>query len=267
MFQTKMSTWRSSRLFRIVAAMDHTEIIEIVRRSEQGATRPFICIGENGARYFVKGINANRDGQINEWICANLAEYFELPVARYQIVDVPEELIFVHPSGIDLSDLGVGPAFASEAVPLDEINYSSIDLVEEEIQQDVVIFDWWIKNGDRCLSEVGGNPNLFWNPDEQELVVIDHNLAFDPDVSQDELARSHIFNREISASLSTDFFRRGEFEQRMAAALDHWDDILAMIPDEWNYKDSEMTIDTDYDYEGVRTTLDQYLQEGFWEWE
>lgn len=34
------------------------EIVEILRRSEQGMTKPFICRGDDGEIYFVKGQNA-----------------------------------------------------------------------------------------------------------------------------------------------------------------------------------------------------------------
>jgi hypothetical protein len=43
------------------------------------------------------------------------------------------------------------------------------------------MFDWRIKNGDRTQTDVGGNPNLFWDVDNDSLLVLDHNQAFDPD--------------------------------------------------------------------------------------
>ncbi|MEI8635068.1 hypothetical protein P4S72_29545 [Vibrio sp. PP-XX7] len=43
------------------------------------------------------------------------------------------------------------------------------------------LFDYWIKNGDRNLTQNGGNPNLFIRSDLQSFIVLDHNLAFDVD--------------------------------------------------------------------------------------
>lgn len=74
-----------------------------------------------------------------------------------------------------------------------ELTISTVREVPDGIQQDVLVFDWWIHNGDRLLTERGSNPNLFWNPASRELIVIDHNQAFDPDFdaasARRELAR------------------------------------------------------------------------------
>lgn len=247
--------------------MEYNEIVEVVRRSEQGFTKPYICVSENQAKYFVKGRSATRKGQINELICAKLADQFELPIANHQIVEVPEEIMSLSTKGLDLADLGVGPAFGSEAVLLSELTYASIEQVPVSTQQDVLIFDWWVRNGDRCLSERGGNPNLFWNPIDSELVVIDHNLAFENGLNKQEFAQSHVFKNEVTRSLSGDFFRKGEFEGRMTAALGIWDAILLSIPEEWLYIDTEMTIPTDYDFDGVKNLLNEHKQEAFWNWQ
>lgn len=34
------------------------QIVEVIRRSEQGITLPYICRGDNDKVYFVKGIGA-----------------------------------------------------------------------------------------------------------------------------------------------------------------------------------------------------------------
>jgi hypothetical protein len=165
---------------------------------------------------------------------------------------------------LDLTELGAGPAFGSESVTLNEVNYASIEFIEKEKQQDVLIFDWWIKNDDRCLTELGGNPNLFWDPTVQDIVVIDHNLAFAANLKKAEFSESHIFKGVSNSSLSVDFFRRAEFSDRMAKALDKWDDILNSMPSEWGYIDPEMTIPSQYNFEATRNTLDEYLQDEFW---
>ena len=45
-----------------------TRITEVTARSTQGITRPFICRGDDGWLYFVKGNGAGRSSLISEWI-------------------------------------------------------------------------------------------------------------------------------------------------------------------------------------------------------
>ncbi len=60
-----------------------------------------------------------------------------------------------------------------------EITFANRSIVSKTRRRDLVAFDWWIKNGDRQLTEIGGNPNLLWTPESDSMVVIDHNMAFD----------------------------------------------------------------------------------------
>lgn len=69
------------------------QVVEVLRRSEQGMTRPFICRGDDGEIYFVKGVGAGRRSQICEWVAGKLASAFGLPIAPFRLLDVPEELI------------------------------------------------------------------------------------------------------------------------------------------------------------------------------
>ena len=41
-------------------------IVEVIERSIQGRTEPYICRGDDGEVYFVKGRSATRRGLINE---------------------------------------------------------------------------------------------------------------------------------------------------------------------------------------------------------
>jgi HipA-like kinase len=55
-------------------------IVEIITRSEQGITRPFLCRGDNGLQYFVKGHGAGRRALIAEWIAGNIGKRLGLPI-------------------------------------------------------------------------------------------------------------------------------------------------------------------------------------------
>ena len=110
------------------------QIVEIMGRSEQGITHPFICRGDDDNTYFVKGSGAGRRSLVCEWIAGHLAVALGLPIAPFKIVEVPVELVEGNPL---YSDLGDGPAFGSLRQTIMELNYAGINLVPDEIQRDV----------------------------------------------------------------------------------------------------------------------------------
>jgi hypothetical protein len=240
------------------------EIIEVMRRSAQGMTRPYICRGDDGHVYFVKGVGAGRRSQLCEWIAGSLAWGIGLPVAPFEIVYVPEELMELD-SGLDLSDLGVGPAFGSRECGVSELSYGRVDEVPSELQQQVLAFDWWIRNADRILTARGGNPNLFWDEEAGELVVIDHNQAFDPAFDPDEFMQHHVF-RAQAVAIQQDLLRRHELAHAMSASLQRWDRILEQVPEEWWYLDKEMIIAVAFDADTIREGLDRVNHNDFWRW-
>ena len=240
------------------------EIIEVLRRSDQGITRPFICRGDDGETYFVKGVDAGRRSQICEWVAGRLAVLLGLPLAPFEIVDVPEELLELD-IVLDLSGLGAGPAFGSRERQVTELTVSAVEQVPQDLQQDVIIFDLWVRNADRCLGEHGGNPNLLWDPGSRELVVIDHNQAFDFSADREDFYNHHVFCAQLR-ELSGDFFRRTEYNDRFSSALVFWSQIIAEIPETWRYVDQEMTVPVDFDVEAVYKLLNGFESEEFWSW-
>ena len=238
------------------------EIVEVLRRSEQGMTQPFICRGDDGEIYFVKGIGATRRGQICEWIAGKLGLALGIPIAPFEIVEVPEELLELD-FGLDLRDLGAGPAFGSLREEVMELTASLALEVPVPIQQDVLVFDWWIRNSDRLLTEKGGNPNLFWEPGSGELVVIDHNQAFDPDFGPMEFVKYHVF-RYQRRNVFGDMLRCVEYTQRLSSALDDWHEICRSLPEAWMYNDLEMTIPVDFDLDATYELLKRYERDDFW---
>lgn len=228
-------------------------------------TRPFICRGDDDEIYFVKGIDAGRRSQICEWICGHLGTAFGLPVAPFEIVHVPAELLAID-SALQLSDLGTGPAFGSQQQHVTEITVKAASEVPNVLKRDVLLFDWWIKNDDRKLSARGGNPNLFWEPDDRELVVIDHNVALDSDLIFDEFIEYHIFKDEL-LNVFGDFVQRDEYTQRLSAALERWDQICSNIPAEWFFLDAEMLDPISLDLGEVHALLKRFWNEDFWKWQ
>ena len=239
------------------------QIVEVIRRSDQGITRPFICRGDDNETYFVKGRDAGRRSLICEWIAGHLGVALGLPIAPFAIVDVPEELL--HAGGaLDLADLGAGPAFGSRRRKVMELNSATVELVPDELQRDVLAFDWWIRNPDRYLTEHGGNPNLFWDAEAGELVVIDHNQAFSSDFDPKPFLELHVFANQVG-SVFRDIARRGEYNYRFSAALDDWEQIRGSLPEEWHFSDPEMTVPADFDLDAAYQELHGFRQPDFWE--
>ncbi len=237
------------------------ELEEVLGRSEQGVTRPFLCRGVDGVLYYVKGASASRRSLICEWLAGTLAKDFGLNVPRFEIAYVPPGLAELHPEG---KSLGSGHVFASSAVlNLNEILYAEAGRVRSAIRRDVVAFDWWIRNADRSLSATGGNPNLLWHAGRDELVVIDHNQAFDTDFDPASFVQTHVFRSDLLA-LCMDLASMAEYATRMQATLSLWDDALARVPDEWYFHDDERTVPVDFDPIASHTGLARCYTEELW---
>ncbi|MCI2262191.1 HipA family kinase [Xanthomonas indica] len=237
------------------------EIEEILGRSEQGRTRPFLCRCDDDALYYVKGTFANRRSLICEWVAGRLATGFGLNVPSFEIAYAPKELVELHPEG---RDLGFGPVFASQVAPnLNEILFTQLGRVPLKVRQDVVAFDWWINNPDRTLTAMGGNPNLLWNASSEQLVVIDHNLAFDPAFDAGAFRETHIFQNEFNA-LRADLVLMAQYATRMQKTLELWDHTWELIPEEWLFHDDEQTVPIDFDPVACRQFLSRCSTEELW---
>ncbi|WP_308389591.1 HipA family kinase [Acidithiobacillus sp. AMEEHan] len=238
------------------------ELIEIIGRSEQGITRPFICRGDDNHVYFVKGRNAGRRSLICEWVAGQLALRLGLPIAPFEIVYIPPELVSIAMRE-DLRDLGVGNAFASRKLPAVELSASQIAQVPVDQQCDVLAFDWWVCNSDRTLGERGGNPNLLWDIAHDQLVVIDHNQAFDPCCSAQEFLGKHAFWGQAPMLFHDWVVEQGYAERFQQAMLD-WEAICASVPSEWRFLDDEQTLPTDFDFHAIGQWLMRYRTDNFW---
>lgn len=240
-------------------------ITEIFGRSQQGRTRPYVCLADNAEVYFVKGKIATRRGLVNEWVCAQLAQALGLPIAPFALLEVSEELMAASTMGaIDLSDLGSGMVFGSKRATGVELTLSHVVEVPIEVQKAVTVFDWWVHNGDRCLTALGGNVNLLWNQsDEAHLVVIDHNLAFEEQFSPDDFCHTHVF-ADAFRLVCTDAVERLEWQARLVKALETWDLICGTIPTSWGFIDPEQTLPAPVDLAGMRKTLARCNTDTFW---
>ncbi len=91
-------------------------ITEVLGRSDQGMTRPFICKGDDWMTYFVKGSYAGLRSLCCEWVAHRLV-HLAMPDAPlglppFKMAQVPEAVV-AHSARTDIRDLGAGLVFAS----------------------------------------------------------------------------------------------------------------------------------------------------------
>ncbi|MGP5563753.1 HipA family kinase [Vreelandella alkaliphila] len=211
------------------------EAAEILRRSEQGVCRPFFIRDIQGDIYVVKGVGgAGKAALTSELICAELGSRLGLPIPPYGIMAIPQGLIsFTAIDGAD--ELDGGPAFASKLVEnATTLIYPQVPQIPPQLKQRVLVFDKWVKNGDRRLTEKGGNVNLLWEPSSQ-LVVIDHNVAFDLPSNDADCIEDHVFSEEKTKF--DDLLIKSEHLHALDNALGCWDTIIDLLPEEWVYRD------------------------------
>lgn len=242
-------------------ALMTVQIVDILRRSENGMTRPFICRGDDDNTYFVKGKAAGRRSLIAELVCGRLAQSFGLPVAPFEIVTIDDRLISLsHLS--DIADLGSGLAFGSRGVPqAQELQFNKISDLDLTLRNDILVFDWWVRNSDRCMTSKGGNPNLVWDTLKDCLVVIDHNLAFEEDFNKKSFSETHVFSDSIG-TLFGDLVERDRYESRLFGLLDQLDFVLDSIPDAWWWVDEG--VPALINRISIRNMLNAISEEKFW---
>jgi hypothetical protein len=203
------------------------EIIEILHPAQQGRTTPWLCKGEDGFLYYVKGHRATPKGLAREWLGAHLAKAFGLPTPEFLIVNLPSSLLKLYR---DLP-LRAGEAFASRLVPqATDFIFDHLTSTPESVKKDIFLFDFWVQNEDRTLSELGGNPNLLWC--NQSVVVIDHNLIFPDTFSLPDFIDTHVFS-SVCNPLFSDMLQRKAYQSKLDLALTAWPSAWTSMPEEW----------------------------------
>lgn len=234
--------------------MTALQVTEIVRRLDQGMTRPFLVRAEDDALYVAKGRETTQRGLIAEWICAHLAQYLGLSIPFFSLLQVPPELAAA--LGPEASALGHGTVFGSlQASGVQEFAVTQLKQVDAGQRRLLLAFDWWVENADRSLSPHGGNPNLLWRASESKLFVIDHNLAFD--VAFDEVAffETHVFRQDADA-LFADLVCRAETSALFDAALTCFDAAIQSLPSAWLWLDGVVqTLPVQVDFQAIKRRL------------
>ncbi|WP_175701150.1 HipA family kinase [Burkholderia ambifaria] len=235
------------------------QVVEVLERTAQGVTKPFLCRGDNGALYYAKGRFAGRKSLVSEWIASSLASEFGVPVAEFAVGEVDRALVdFGAP---EVADLGSGYVFLSKRVEsVMELTWPNVADVPAQTQHDIIVFDYWVRNQDRILTPLGGNPNLLWNAASREVVAIDHNQAFDSDFDANTFFDFHAFAKSWDGVFG-DLVERQRYEDRLQLALSQFDNICDRMPDSWWYLDEDLRLD--FDQAAARTILTECLP-NFW---
>ncbi|EKO3640522.1 hypothetical protein M3898_000620 [Vibrio metschnikovii] len=228
-------------------------IEQIIRETNQGQTSPYLCKDDNSETYIVKGSRTTGLGLAKEWVCARLGEAFGLPIPPYTIAWVDSPFL---ESGYGLYEYNFASKFISG---IQDITLVTLKQVPQNIVNDLYIFDYWIQNADRNLTECGGNPNLFVDQRNGAVYVLDHNLAFDETFCVEQHKALHVCHcrQEWTSLIEVD---RQTYTVRFEKALSLLDSIMEEIPDDWlvmttreELKDSLLAI------------LQRYKQDKFWE--
>ena len=239
-------------------ALTPIPIVEILGPAEQGLSRPYKCRGEDGRLYYVKGRQTDRHSVWSEWLCGNLAIAFGLKLPHFRLVEISAELL--EETRADCRNIGAGIAFGSE-------HYANPTWFEPgftgkvplEIQRDVLMFDWWIGNMDRTR----GNPNLLWDAAQQQLVVIDHNRAFDHDFCAKDFAEMHVFSNEFG-SVFDDLVTRDIYAQRLSKALEVWQLTCDNAPLEWRWANPEQDVPANFNIAAAQAFLERCQSADLW---
>lgn len=163
--------------------MDLINASRIATPINNGSTKPYYIICENGDTYAVK-FQQNPQGIkaiINEYICSELAKILFLPIPEPALINITKEFLDVF--GEKLSNfigetIQPGLHFGTKKIKK-VFTITSTKMIEEAVNLNVIselfIFDLFICNKDRDSN--GGN--LLFDKGKNEIVILDHTHVFD----------------------------------------------------------------------------------------
>lgn len=215
-------------------------IKSILKVSEQGVSKPYLCTDEQDGVRWCKGSHTGLRSLVSEWICARLARRLGLPIPDFAILK------------LDVSEFRNWRGYQENPVPeiVTEFNqhvFGSLNVegckdvvdpkaelshIDKKVLGKIFLFDKLIHNTDRT----DFNSNLLVN---RSVYIIDHNNAFDPRFSKNEFADEHIL-REYQDALAQDeklCFVRSVVELANGPFLE---EVWGEMPCEWTDAGSEI---------------------------
>lgn len=213
------------------------ELVEFIKRSEKGVTRPFIFKGSDQKIYYVKGVSASRRSLICEWMGGQLAKELGLNIPNFDVAYVDDALFRILPKEMQ-RELGKNEVFVSEAVThAKDIKWEQVQHIPGDEKSLIALFDLWVRNEDRTMRPAthAGNPNLLIAKDM--IYVIDHNLIFDEQFNINQFKETHVFS-EVLGDLQSDIVKQENYQSLLTSALQCWSSAWDKTPEDWKDTDA-----------------------------
>lgn len=211
--------------------MRHIE--SILKVSEQGVSRPFLCKDEDGRVRWCKGSHTGFRSLVSEWLCGCLAREIGLPIPPFEIFR------------LDLIDFCAWSSVQNSVVPnlvtdSNQYVFGSLNVegckdvlepgadlghVDPKTLAKIYWFDVFIQNTDRG----DFNSNLLVNG---SVYIIDHNNSFDPGFDKVVFANEHILRgyRDAISTAEIHVIKEKIRELSQGAFLENaWN----AMPDSW----------------------------------
>nr|WP_165738079.1 HipA family kinase [Enterobacter hormaechei] len=154
-----------------------------------------------------------------------------------------------------------GLAFAHRFVE----NASTINIqqarnaVNIQDQKKIFFFDRWINNADRSLTEIGGNVNIIFDAVNNRYYLIDHNLAFTQDTTDDEYD-VHVYSAN-GRKWNFDILDEPELMDLANEAIGSVEETFNQIPADWFTSDEER----DLMFNEILGCLNRVSNKDFWD--
>ena len=209
------------------------KIKSILKVSDQGMSRPFLCKDERDAVRWCKGSHTGVRSLIAEWMCARIARQLGLPVPDFAIMRLDLALFrnwreTSTPDAPDIVTESNPYVFASlNADGCKDVMEPDVELrhIDKTLLAKIYIFDELVHNTDRT----DYNSNLLVNG---TVYIIDHNNAFDAGFSPDGFAAEHVLRtfKDAITESEKNLFRRSAAELASGPFLD---EAWSELPEEW----------------------------------
>ena len=187
-------------------------IASIVKVSDQGISRPFLCKDESDGIRWCKGSHTGFRSLIAEWLCACLAREVGLPIPDFGIfrLELDRFRSWKTPQNVSVPDLVTETnqhVFGSLNVEnCKDVFDPKVEL--RHIDRRVLAKIYWMDEAIRNTDRTDFNSNLLVNG---SVYIIDHNNAFDPAFDKTAFANEHIlrgFRDELSSEEVAAFQKR-----------------------------------------------------------
>ena len=208
-------------------------IRQILRISDQGVSRPYQCLDEQGNMRWCKGNHTGLRSLMCEWVCGRIGRALGLPVPPCDILKLDFRMFddWRKCKGVDLPQLVTeanpyvfGSVHVADAKDVFDID---VDLSQDDplLLAKIYLFDELVHNTDRTEY----NTNLLSNAG---VHVIDHNNAFDPSFEPVSFFREHALRRfrTDAASEAVEAFAA---EARTVLTEAFLDEVWTEMPAEW----------------------------------